>query len=180
MDIVWQGLDAFGWVQAPFYRDRRGEDWQRREIEADRPHIERYDVPEGADRAFRDIVATCHANKIGVALLLTPEASWVRNVYTAQSRKRRDDYLRQFVQQNACGVIDGTAWVPDNGFVEGNHVTHAGAITFAQRFEQEVLHPLTRGGPALIVDRVDVPKAEQAAPIVASTPGSRDGSTRRR
>jgi hypothetical protein len=66
--------------------------------------------------------------------------------------------------------------VPDEDFVEGCHETHVGAITFTKRFEQEVLRPLTRGGLASIVNRVDVP----ASPIVASTPETKDRSTRQR
>jgi hypothetical protein len=178
MDLVWEGLDAFGWVKAPFLRDHREEEAHRREAEVSRPYFEHLGVPGRVNLAFRDLVVTCHENKIGVALLLTPEASRIRSLYTAQSLKSRNDYLRRFAQQNGCGVIDATAWVPDDEFVEGCHTTHAGAITFTKRFQQEVLRPLARTGPALIADRVDVPAAEPASPIVANVPGSKDRPTR--
>ncbi len=106
MDLVWEGLDAFGWVNVPFFRDHRDEEAHRREAEVSRPYVECFGVPESVNLAFRDLVATCRENKIGVALLLTPEASRIRSLYTAQSLKSRNDYLRRFAQPNGCGVIE--------------------------------------------------------------------------
>jgi hypothetical protein len=46
-------------------------------------------------------------------------------------------------------LIDTNDWVPEDGFVDGYHLTHAGAELFTRMLERDLLSPLvahSKGG----------------------------------
>jgi hypothetical protein len=45
-------------------------------------------------------------------------------------------------------VIDGMAWVDDNGFYDGHHTFADGAMQFTERFRREAIVPLLTPRPS--------------------------------
>ncbi len=177
-DTLWEGIDAYGWVPAFYFREKGDPKAWHREIEHCRPYIEKFAISEIVDSAFQAVAALCREKKIRLALMLTPEGSGIRSLYPASAMKTRNEYLRRFAEQNQCGIIDATAWLSDEDFVEGCHETHTGATVFAKRFEQEVIRPFTDGGAAMIANRMDIPAVEKTTPVVARNPEKKDSSIR--
>ena len=134
-DGPWAKLDRWGWLPG---------------FEADPPPAERaarhaaaagyylplfagFEVSAVADRAFREVVATCRANGIRVGLVWLPESSEFRGWYTPAARQAGDEYLAGVRAEYGLPLIDARDWVPDGQIADGFHPTQSGAATLSRR-----------------------------------------------
>jgi hypothetical protein len=99
-------------------------------------------VHSHTDQAIRQLLRLLRDEGIASALMITPEPSYIRRCYSPDACRAIADYLGQLEREFATPVIDARDWVPDEEFFEGIHVIHAGAVTFAKRFERDALPAL--------------------------------------
>jgi hypothetical protein len=159
-DMHWRGMSAYGWVPMCYALALRPDVKAKatQELESQyRPVVEHLCINERSDRAFRQILELCSDRNIATALLIGPESSGLRGWYPPAVRRRLADYLERLRHEFGTPTIRGQDWIPDEEFFEGVHLLHAGASTFARRFEREAL-------PA-IVDR----SLWQRGPVEPST-----------
>ncbi len=97
-----------------------------------------------ATRAVTDLLALCRAKGIPAALVLMPEESGFRAVYSSGLRISLDGFLRKLQARWHVPLIDARTWIEDKYFWDGHHLLPEGARIFTMRFAQEALEPLLR------------------------------------
>jgi hypothetical protein len=150
IDIVnWQGMDAWGWVAVPTWERKlqRAQEFAQEELAQQYlvPALSDFHVCAAADRSLRELLSLCRDKGIITGFLLMPEISIFRSWYSARSRAGLESYLTGLRREYGARVVDARTWVADEEFVEGIHLTYAGARTFTQCFERQVL-------PLLVLD----------------------------
>jgi hypothetical protein len=93
--------------------------------------------------ALEEMLLHCHQRNIPVALLLMPESSEFRELYSAEMRKGIDDFLQELCVRWDLPLVDAREWVPDEGFWDSHHLLPRGAEAFTNRFQTESLRRLT-------------------------------------
>jgi hypothetical protein len=138
-----RGMDGHGWQ--PHFREVSPE---RRRI------LVEYSLGQYADalaefrlaarpaRALTDLLALCRREGIPAALVLMPEAGALRERYPAAMEAGVTAFLAGLQRDWRVPVIDARTWVADADFWDAHHVLPAGAATFTERFECEVVRPL--------------------------------------
>jgi hypothetical protein len=79
-----------------------------------------------------------------VVVVLMPEGSEFRLLYTAEVRAGVDDLVRRLRTEVGVTVIDARQWLPDAAFYDQHHLLPDGADQFADRFRTDVLEPALR------------------------------------
>jgi hypothetical protein len=135
-----------GWLPTP----PRGSDadFQRRVDTAREPMrqaLEAFQVRPAADRALRELLDECRRRRIRTALVLMPEHSTLRALYTPTTHARLESYLSRLRQEYELSVFDTRDWVADEDFFDMPHVLPRGAGSFSQRLGHEVLRPWLKG-----------------------------------
>jgi hypothetical protein len=97
-----------------------------------------------ADRALRELLALGRREGIPTALLVMPEDSAFRAAYTPEARAAADTYLRRLSAEAAVPLIDARAWLPDDAFTDGVHLSAAGSALFTDRFREDARSLLER------------------------------------
>jgi hypothetical protein len=140
MERYWEGVSAGGWrvygrecVSAAEYR--RGLEHARRRFEHLLHDFRVHPVP---DRAVRDMLGLCRDERIPVVVYLMPEATAVREWYTAEGEEILHKYLRGITREYGVRVIDARDWLADDAFADGHHLLPGGAAAFSARFVQEL------------------------------------------
>ena len=98
---------------------------------------------EPACRALREVLDVCRRENVPAALVLMPEATTFRAMYSPQSRARTDALLADLGRDCGVRVIDAREWVADDDFWDPHHLRGPGAVTFTER-----LGRLLEAGPA--------------------------------
>lgn len=96
---------------------------------------------EAPARALRDLVCCCREDDIPVALVWMPESSAYRGWFSPQGLSQLQAFLEQLKRERALPLIDARAWVRDDDFRDGHHLTTNGAAVFTERLEREVIAP---------------------------------------
>jgi Protein of unknown function (DUF1574) len=86
-------------------------------------------------------IAEAHENGTQVVVILMPEGSEFRSLYTTESEAARSEMLRRLREECAVRVVDARAWLDDSAFYDQHHLLPDGAVAFAERFRVEVLQP---------------------------------------
>jgi hypothetical protein len=76
----------------------------------------------------------CRQERIAAALLLVPEGTDFRGLYSPAARGTIDAYLSRLRQEHGVPVIDARDWVGDDGFWDSHHLLRTGAVTLTRRF----------------------------------------------
>jgi hypothetical protein len=88
----------------------------------------------------------CHNDGIPVLLVMTPEAPSMRSWYSADAKKR----VQEFVDHRGAGpdwpFIDAWTWLEEDDFEDSHHANVDGARKFSNRLTQEFLIPRFRDG----------------------------------
>jgi hypothetical protein len=93
-----------------------------------------------------DIVATCRAKGVPLALLIMPESDYFRAWYGECAHKAVSDALDHFRGQQNVACFDARTWLPDlSEYFDSHHLLNDGARTFSRRFADECLVPWMRG-----------------------------------
>jgi hypothetical protein len=149
-------LDANGWWSP---RAEVSDSDRRRLAEHYRgvyaPRLKDYEIRPTPDRALRDLLALCRHEGIRAAVVVLPEGTDFRALYTPESLLAIDAYLARLARD--VPVIDARGWVPDVGFGDGHHLLPTGATLFTERLAREALSPLLLDQPSAAVARRDRP-----------------------
>jgi hypothetical protein len=95
-------------------------------------------------RALRDTLALCRDRGIAVGLLLMPESSAFRALYSEPVRERLNAFLAGVCAEFGCPLIDAREWVDSAGFSDGHHLLRAAGVAFTDRLTTEAILPLLR------------------------------------
>lgn len=139
-DFVWTNTDPGGWLEVQPPADPA---IARGHGEAEAAAMRGFTVHPDSDRALRQTLARCAAERIGAAVVLMPEAAWFRELYRGDAEARLRDYAARLGRDCGVPVIDARVWCPDEEFRDGGHLLAAGAARFTERFGREVVPQLT-------------------------------------
>jgi hypothetical protein len=137
IDWTWDNLDDWGWKPGfdfePGFTPERAAMLDRcRGVY--KTLFDAYRIHPNADRALRAAVATARAYGARVGLVFLPESSEFRGWYTAEAERLARDHLRRITEDLGLPVLDTRNWMPDEYFVDGFHLSRAGAAEFTRRF----------------------------------------------
>jgi hypothetical protein len=141
-------VDGYGWRARS---DPMSEDYRRGATEMAVRQYEEVcsatEVGEEAVRAVEDLLALCRRERIPVILVVMPEGSRFRALYTPAARAACDGVLARLQAAWGVRVVDARAWVDDVGFWDMHHMLPQGARQFGERFAREVLAPALAARP---------------------------------
>jgi hypothetical protein len=123
----------------------KSEQMTARVLRDDGPFYGRFKADPKCDRALRDLISWSLKEGIGVTVLLTPESSRLRALYTAEAQQAIARYCEDLESRFGITVIDARTWLEDDGFFDGHHLLRAGSIRLTHRLEARVLRPLVEG-----------------------------------
>lgn len=105
------------------------------------PTLQHFELAARPAQALYDLLELCRQRGIRVALLVPPEGSEFRALYTAQMSAGVDHLLKTLSDSFAVPLFDARTWAPDAGFWDCHHLLPAGASAFTDRFERQALRP---------------------------------------
>jgi hypothetical protein len=111
----------------------------------DRDRLQHYHIAPAADRAMRELLDLCRARDIGVAVVMLPESSQYRGLYSAETQRTIREYVADLERSSGVPIIDARAWLADDSFSDCNHVFRAAGVVFTRRVAAEVFQPLVEG-----------------------------------
>jgi hypothetical protein len=114
------------------------------------PPLEHYRVGHGPSRALREFLELCRGQGIRVVMVIMPESSAFRRLYTPKTREIAGDLLNGLVRHYGLDVIDANDWLPDEDFEDGHHVVASGAEHFSVRLRGELQRVLDRPAAGLL------------------------------
>ena len=97
--------------------------------------------------AWNRLVGTidrARARGTDVVVVLMPEGSGFRNLYTPEVRAGVDGLVRRLRTEVGATVVDAREWLPDGAFYDQHHLLPNGAKQFADRFRTDALEPALR------------------------------------
>ncbi|HZY83656.1 MAG TPA: hypothetical protein VFE78_02390 [Gemmataceae bacterium] len=100
--------------------------------------LRRFRLGEGECRAMRGLLDLCRQEHVPVVLVLTPEGSGFRAWYSPEARAAPRRLLAELRAAYGVRVLDATEWLPDDSFLDGHHVTPAGAAAYTERLLAEL------------------------------------------
>jgi hypothetical protein len=129
---------------SPLEHRRLTDDAHRRYIHS----LKHFCIAADADRALRELLNTCRAQRIRVVLFLMPEAREFRGWYPPEALRQLSEYLAILREEYGTPLIDARCWIKDSEFSDGHHLLSWGAAAFTRRFAGEVLSALDQGNLA--------------------------------
>lgn len=90
-----------------------------------------------AARATNDLLALCRQERIPVALVVMPEASLFRGMYSPTPRDGLNAFITSLSRHWNLPLIDARTWIDDDGFWDGHHLVPSAADAFTDRFGRE-------------------------------------------
>jgi hypothetical protein len=134
-----RGLDSHGW--RPLYHSVTP---QQRERLTRLAHG-RFDSLPGSSglgagpvRALHDLLHLCRARQLAVALVMPPEGSTFRALYTPALLAELDAVLAQLSREFDAPVWDARRWVDDGDFWDSHHLLPGGAARYTLRLGGEL------------------------------------------
>jgi hypothetical protein len=110
-----------------------------------RDRLQDYHIAPDADRALRELLALCRREGIAAMLVMTPESTEFRSVYSKAAHRRIAAYVADIERTCGVPVVDGRGWVPDECFTDGHHVMRSGGLIFTYHLALWVLRPWVLG-----------------------------------
>jgi hypothetical protein len=141
LSCVWDGMDNWGWRAE---KERFDDADKRAQImRLVKGHyggaLARGRFGPLAVRTADELFALCRRHAIPTAVIWMPESSEFRQWYTPETEAVAAALLAAWRRSHGVSIIHARAWLPDENFSDGFHLTPAGAIAFTERFVDEVL-----------------------------------------
>jgi hypothetical protein len=89
-------------------------------------------------------IDTARARGTEVVIVLMPEGTGFRRLYTPQSSQGVVEMIRRLREEVGVTVVDAREWIDDSGFYDHHHLLPGGAAVFADRFRTDALEPALR------------------------------------
>jgi hypothetical protein len=156
-------LDAYGW-----YPRYHVPDPPRQCIAAANalaqyaPFTQTYRPAAKSLRALNDLLTACRNEGIRAALVVMPEASSFRSLYSTEVQTGVDRLLQNVSRDWLVPLIDARNWVADADFWDGHHLLPTGAASFTQRLGCELMGYLPAVGSrhaVCVENRVTLPRS---------------------
>jgi hypothetical protein len=121
----------------------------------DRERLQKYSIAPAADRATHELLQLCHREGIGTVVVMMPESSEYRAMYSAAAKRTISQYVANLERTYRVPVIDARTWLGDDAFSDCNHVFRPAGIAFTRRLTAEVIGPMVAGRlqPRLVAGR---------------------------
>ena len=136
-----------GWLPRPRYPPAVWEQQAMLFREWYGPSVRKWQLCPVADGALRDLLGLCRTEGIRTALVVMPEESSFRGLYSPESAVASRDYFRSVAAEYHVPLTDAREWVPDELFNDTIHLNPEGAALFTERFGREAYQPLVEGSP---------------------------------
>jgi hypothetical protein len=139
-------VDEWGWhvmyprLLAPGERDLH----VMRERAGYSPSLSNLHIGVGPKKALHELLGLCRRKQIPVALVVMPESSEIRELYSPETKEAVSGLLDELSRRYDAAVIDANLWLADEDFEDGHHVLAHGAEVFTSRLREEIQHLLTR------------------------------------
>lgn len=133
---VWAGLNEWGWlagVDLPADATERRWHWLREREPLVRPKLRNFAVAPAADHALREAVALARAYGAVPGLVFLPESEVFRSWYPASAERAISRHLDRLCAELHVPLLDAREWMAEEAFVDGFHLSHAGAAAFTRR-----------------------------------------------
>lgn len=132
--------DEYGWRplprQAPSAEERASTWWLA--VSMYGPGLSDFRLGTGPLRALREILGICRRERIPVALVVMPEGSPFRGLYSARATTAMHDILKELRDRYQVPVINARRWIADEDFEDTHHVLLRGADLFTSRLRGEI------------------------------------------
>jgi hypothetical protein len=137
-------VDASGWREpvVPEVTPEQRRLGLERDAGGHGPVLASFQLGEPSCRAQKDLLRLCQARSIPAALLWMPETAAYRSWYPAAVLAQLRRFLAEVSRDYRAPLIDARAWVGEDGFRDGQHLSRGGATMFTRRFGREVLPSL--------------------------------------
>jgi len=158
-EYTWRGLDAWGWLEIPTYREVGPLPQRQKRITV----AQRMYASMGAlsspltiraddeDEPLHALLALCRERQIAVAFMLMPDG--FHDLYGPAVREGFEAYLDDVCRRYDVPVLDMRTWLDDDGLFDSVHMTHASASAFSARLQAWDLSRIT--GSQAVARRLD-------------------------
>jgi hypothetical protein len=102
-----------------------------------------------AAQALSDTLTLAREHGIPTRLVLMPESSEFRALYSPRATMRLARWARDLALETGSPIVDARRWVPDADFVDGHHLLAGGAAMFTDRLTDQVLVPALARPPGV-------------------------------
>ena len=141
----WSGMHERGWLGQNSYRMHPTAKTYTRYLTHTRFHLakvlRRPAMAEDSRTALADFLEVCRREDIQVGLIWMPESPEFRRSYGTAGLAEASTELQALSRHAGMPLFDTNDWIPEDGFVDGYHLTHAGAELFTRMLERDVLTP---------------------------------------
>jgi hypothetical protein len=100
--------------------------------------LRQFVLAEHSVRALDDLLASCRQRGIRAALLLMPEASEFRLLYSPDAESAVNSIVRELSVKWDAPVVDARTWNRDEDFWDMHHLMPPGAAAFTEQFRREL------------------------------------------
>ena len=142
----WSGMRERGWLGQNSYRVHPPANMYQHFLVHTRFSLARVlarpCMAEASRSALSDFLGICRREGIQVGLIWMPESPEFRRSYGPAGLAEATAELQAVSRHAGTPIFDTNDWIPEDGFVDGYHLTHAGAELFTHMLEREVLNPL--------------------------------------
>ena len=107
--------------------------------------LQHFHIHDTARKAMHELLDLCRQRRIRVSLLITPESSAFRSLYSSDAATTIERFCAELKSAFGVPLIDARDWLPDDAFSDGHHALPEGARRFTARLGAEVLLPLVNG-----------------------------------
>jgi Protein of unknown function (DUF1574) len=141
----WSGMHERGWLGQEPYREHPPDEVYQFCLRHARFRLAKIlhqpKLSRDSRVALTMFLDLCRHEGIQVGFIWMPESPEFRRSYRAEGLERATAELRDLAKNAATPLIDANDWVPEDGFADGYHLTHAGAELFTRILDREVLRP---------------------------------------
>lgn len=95
-----------------------------------------------ACRALVELVDFCESEQLQAALVLMPEGTAFRALYTPEVWRQLAGFLQGVADRGHIPILNAREWLPDSAFIDAHHLLQEGAEAFTSRFGRECVLPL--------------------------------------
>ena len=145
MRLDWAiSIDDSGYCPRP--KSRRSADAERIALDNMRKdysvRLLEFQLGGQACRGLMELVDLCNQEHLPAALVLMPEGTAFRQLYTPVVWGQIDGFLKDVAAHANIPIISAREWLPDSAFVDAHHLVQEGAEEFTTRFGREGVIPL--------------------------------------
>ncbi len=95
--------------------------------------------------SLRELLELCRKEHVAAALVLMPEGTIFRDLYTPEASAQIEAFLTGLSREFDAPLVNARHWVGDDGFSDAHHLLVRGAAQFTERLGRDHLESLLAG-----------------------------------